>query len=207
MTLPTAAVVRAGWIPSLTGTGEDTTIDLFIARANAVLARWCGFPAVSQSTAPTLEAVAYTHYFDGPSSTDPRLLRLRVRPVSAITSVYVDTTGDFAYSTEVTSGDRVLDDLEGGIRLTPDATSIAGWPVGKRLIKVVYTAGYNTGADAGATTAIGLLVAHWWTGRRMSGLANVTAGDASIAALDGAIPGHVREAAWPLALPEVGIGG
>lgn len=205
MTLPTAAVVR-GWIPSLTGTAEDTTLDLFIARADGVLASWCGFPAVSQGVDPTLEATTYTHYLHGPTSGDPRLIRLPVRPVASVTSVHLDTSGDASYATEVTSGDRELDGMEGTIWLTPDATTTAEWGKRRRYIKVVYSAGINTGADVRATTAIALLVSHWWTQRRMAGLQTVTAGDAAITALVGQIPDSVREAAWPLRLPEVGIG-
>lgn len=206
MTLPTAAVVR-GWIPSLGGTGEDTTLDLFIARADAVLASWCGFPAASQSVDPTMEATTYTHYLDGPTSTDPRLIRLPVRPVASVTSVHQDDTGDASYATEIVSGDRVLDDLAGTIWLTPDATSIGGWMTRRRAIKVVYSAGINTGADLRTVTAISMLVAHWWQARRSSGLSQVSMGDMSQAMVSGEIPAAVREVMWPLRMPEVGLGG
>ncbi len=206
MTLPTAAVVRAAYLPDLSGTAEDSTITLMIARADAVLASWCGFPSSSGTANATLEATAYTQYYSAPSPAEPRLLRLRVRPVTTLTSVAWDDDFDASYGTTVSSGDYTLDAVDGTVWLHPDATSITEWPEQYRGIKVVYTAGYDTGADERITAAIGSLVAHWWRGRRMAGLAGVTAGDAQIEPSAGEIPANVREIMRPIRLPEVGLG-
>lgn len=194
-------------IPALTGTAEDTTLDTLIARADAVLASWCGFPAASASVDPTLEATAFTEYYHAPSPREPRLLRLRVRPVTTLTSVHWDSAYDASYSTEVVSGDRTLDGVEGTIWLHPDATSISAWPKQYRGIKVVYTAGYNTGADARITQAIAALVSHWWAMRRHLGVEGFSNEDGGMSVTSPAgIPDHVKILIAPVVLPEVGLG-
>lgn len=208
MTLPTAAVVRTHGIPSLGGnTGEDTNIDTLIARADAVLATWCGFPSPAQGTDPTLEATTYTHFLNGPSETDGRVLLLPVRPVASVTSIHDDTDRDWTYGSAdlVASGDYTLDDVEGKVYLHSDAAH-GYWRKGLRQIKVIYSAGYDTGADARITQGITALVAHWWQQRHTAGIETTTLTDTTITPSAVEIPAHVREIMWQIRLPEVGLG-
>lgn len=207
MTLPTAAVVRANAIPQITGTGEDANLALLITRADAVLAEWCGFPRVDGSSYATLEAATYTHYLNGPDARSGRTLTLPVRPVTSVTSIHDDRDRDWTYGASdlVDSGDYTLDEVEGRVYLHDDSTH-GGWSAGERVIKVVYVAGYDTGAEPHITQAIAQLVAHWWGTRYSGGVEDVTLTDTTITPLDREIPPHIRQMMWPVKLPEVGIG-
>lgn len=208
MTLPTAAVVRANGIPQLgSSTSEDANLTTLIARADSVLASWCGFPGVDGSTAPTLEASTYTHYLSGPMERDERVLLLPVRPVTSVTSIHDDTDRDWSYGASdlVDSGDYTLDEVEGRVYLHTDSAH-GSWRRGLRQIKVIYVAGYDTGADARITQGITALVAHWWQQRNTPGMESVTLTDTTITTLAPEIPAHVREIMWPVRLPELGLG-
>ena len=202
-------MVRTYGIPALgTGTGEDAELDVLIARADSVLAGWCGFPAASAGAHPTLEAATYTEYMDGPASIDPRSLRLAVRPVATITSVHDDTDRDWAYGAAdlVDSGDYTLADGDGVNWLHSDATH-GSWGRDSRIIKVIYIAGYDTGAHGAITQGITALVAHWWLQRSTAGIEAETLGDSPITPSDASIPAHVRQIMWPVRILEAGLGG
>lgn len=208
MTLPTAAIVRTHGLTQLgASTSEDSNLTVLIARADAVLASWCGFPAASASVDPTLEATTYTHYLTGPSATDPTALLLPVRPVTSVTSIHDDDDRDYSYGASdlVDSGDYTLDGVEGRVYLHADSTHGA-WGTGPRRIKAIYVAGYDTGADARITQGITALVAHWWSTRNMSGQSAVTLTDTTITAAEFEIPAHVRQIMWPIRLAEQGLG-
>jgi hypothetical protein len=207
MTLPLASAVRSTHLPTLTGTGEDTAITTMIARADAMLAAWCGFPPASASASPTLESTTYTEYLDGPSALDPRALLLPVRPVASITTIHDDRDNDWTYGSAdlVSSGDYVLDGRTGRVHLIDTATH-GGWSARKRAIKVVFVAGYDTGAHKIVAEAISIMVAHWWSQRNGQGKASTTAGGQSVTARPETIPDRVREMMAPLRLLEVGCG-
>lgn len=208
MTLPTAAVVRTTAIKQLgTSTSEDTLIDTLIARADAVLADYCNFPPASASVDPTLEATTYTHYLDGGAPTDGRVLLLPVRPVASVTTIHDDDdrTWDYGAADLVSSDDYTLDGVEGRVYLHSDA-SHAGWTADTRAIKVVYSAGYDTGADARITQAIAMLVGHWWQSLPMNGFDSTTLTDTTIDALPMEIPNAVKEKLANVKLWEAGIG-
>lgn len=216
MTLPTAAVVRAGWITELgTSTAEDTLIATMITRADAVLAAWCGFPVSGSTDASatldrTLESASYTEFHDGPSTVDPGSIALRVRPVTTLTTIHDDTDRDWSYGAAdlVSSGDYVLDARAGRVHLKTTSTHGA-WGVGSRILKVVYTAGYDTGSHEAIGPAIGLLVAHWWRLRHRVGGEGYTSSDGVTTAAVAAelIPEAIRAMLMPYRLVEVGLGG
>lgn len=210
MTLPTAAVIRTSAIPELgSNSGEDSNLDTLIARADAVLAGWCGIPAASASVDPTFEATTFTHYLDGPSILDPRALILPLRPVASVTSIHDDTDRDWDYATDdlVDSGDYTLDGVEGKVYLHHDSTH-GEWGAGPRRLKVIYSSGYNSGADARITQAIGILVAHWWRSRPRLGLEGYSAdgGDTVSTAPSAGIPDACKEILWPIRLVATGLG-
>lgn len=209
MTLPTAAVVRTHGLPELgASTAEDSNIDTLIARADSVLAEYCGFPAASASVDPTLESTTYTHYLNGPSVMDGRLIRLPVRPVTSVTSIHDDQDRDWTYGAAdlVDSGDYTLDGVKGEVWLHDDAAHGTSWGSGARILKVIYVAGFDTGADTRITQAITALVAHWWSTRYTAGQESVTLTDTTISASPKMIPDHVRELVAGIKMWEAGIG-
>jgi hypothetical protein len=206
LTLPLATAVRPTHLPHLTGTGEDATLTTMIARADAVLAAWCGYPPASASASPTLESTTYTEYLDGPSVMEPRALVLPVRPVASITTIHDDTDGDWSYDADdlVSSDDYTLDGREGRVYLHDDSTH-GSWSSRKRAIKVVFVAGFDTGAHKIIAEAISIL-AHWWALRHGQGKAAQTAGGQSVTARPETIPDRVRELMAPFRMWEVGNG-
>lgn len=199
MALITAAEAR-DYIPGLTSTGEDTTLDKYILRADALMAAWCGYPAISATTAPTFEDVSYTHYFDG---ADGPALSLRVSPVQSITTAKTDSLGTWGYDTTIASGDRTLDALEGVLYINPDASE--GWLTGLRAIEVVYVAGYST-IPEWLKSACGIYVANMWRLRKERGKTSVSAGGMNVNTRDEAMPAEVKQILAPHRLIEAFIG-
>lgn len=126
--------------PNVQGTGEDATFDLMIARADSLMAVYCGFPRPDAGS-HTLEDVTYTRY-PSPKTTEPRALDLRIRHVVSITSAHIDENWSYGSSTAVATGDRVLDGDLGVLWLTP--TAGAEWSTSPRANKVVLVAGFTT---------------------------------------------------------------
>lgn len=162
MALITAAQARA-YLPDLTGTGEDSALDVVIARAGEILARWCGVPPATAGATPTLESASYTRYYDPSRAVHAGALRLGIYPVTAVASVYDDPDESYGSSTEVTTDDyRLVGDI-GTIRLKP--TGSHAWSTtGARAIKVAFTAGYSS-TPPQLAHACALLVRDLWAGR------------------------------------------
>lgn len=198
MALPTATAIRALVLPALTGTAEDTLLDLLIAAADARLADWCAVPPATPGGDSTLETTAYTVYLDGPCR-DPRVLDVGLRPITTLTSVKQDTDGDWSYASTESSSDYTLDGRHGKVYANPG--SALAWGSGLRHIQVVCSAGYNVGAHVILTRAIALLVSEWLA-RRTSTDAIVSE---SLAAdtrqyRDGGLSPAVLELMWPYRL-------
>mgnify|MGYP003131955571 CR=1 FL=1 len=173
MALLDAATVRE-YIPSLTGTGEDSQIDSFIARFSGLAAAYMGFPAPTVGGNSTLEVATYTQYFNGPGT---KYLHLPVVPVTGITSIHVDMDRKYGSDKLVDSGDYDLYGDEGLVSLKID--SVQGvFDAGRRSIKVVYTAGFSTTPMA-IKHACGLQVAYWYSGRHHVGKTSVSQGGTS----------------------------
>jgi len=160
--LITAAQARA-YLPDLTGTGEDSALDVVIARAGEILARLCGFPPATVGAAPTMESASYTRYYDPARAIYANALRLGIYPVTAVASVYDDTDETYGSNAEVTTDDyRLVGDI-GTIRLKPTGTH-AWSTTGARTIKVAFTAGYASTPPVLAH-ACALLTRDLWAGR------------------------------------------
>ena len=180
MALITAAEAR-GHIPQLTGTAEDTLLDLWIARIGEVFARWCGYPPATAGASATMESAAYTRYFDGPGG---RELTLDVWPVVSVAS------GDYA----------ILDGSIGLVLLTETATH-GTWSGSKRAIKATFTAGYATVPYALKMAAI-LAVRNAWNLRAEQGRSNVSGGGVSLGLREEELLSPaVRAALAPFRLP------
>jgi hypothetical protein len=199
--LPTASAVRTLALPGITGTAEDTTLTTLIAAANAVLARYCLWPA-NDSDAYTFEASTYTQYYNGPDPGAPHRLTLGLRPVTAITTITQDTAGTYTFSETVTENTHaLLDEHNGCLYVYPGSTH--AWLTGFRAIKVVMTAGYNTGAEPPLTQAIAFLVAHWWSLRTTTVTPSILSqGGQSSTLRPDDLPASVRQLVAPYRLVE-----
>ena len=134
-----AATVRE-YLPSLTGTGEDTALDSLIARFGALAAQYLGYQPASVGGNPTVEDTTYTLYLDGDGS---KYLQLPITPVVSVTSLHVDIDRKYGSDRLVDSGDYELFGDEGLVLLKVDSTQ-GEWDRGKRTVKAVVVAGFTT---------------------------------------------------------------
>lgn len=181
--------------PQLSGTGEDTPLTEICADADALMAAWCGFRPYN-GTARSMASQSYSLKYSRPAAFDPRALCLCTHPVTAVSSVTVDTTGAFAgdETTLVEDTDFVLDEEE-GILLRIDGDV---WPVAIKGILVEFTAGYAT-TPAGLLAIAAAEVRHLWNLRNTQGETAYTMGpdSATLADFDALIPAAVQQALAP----------
>ena len=149
MALCTAAEVKA-LLTSIEGTTHDTLLDTLASYADAVLARWCGYPPATAGSAPTLEQATHTLY-SAPVG-DPRgwgvrvdgdTLHLRIWPMGTVTSIHDDPDRVYGSDYLVDSGDYETDDERGLVILKVTRTH-GGWSKSARAIKVVAAFGYSS---------------------------------------------------------------
>lgn len=165
MALITAAEARL-FVPSLTGTAEDTNLDALILRADQVLAAWCGYRRADGGDF-TLESATYTAFLPGPGG---RRLRLPVYPIVTLTSIEDDTDEVFDGTTNlVASTDYVSRDAEGIVLLKTSAVHGAWSTSRQEVIKAVFDAGWSTVPNA-IKLATAMLVSHWHGLRHTAGL-------------------------------------
>ncbi len=198
MALITAEQARA-YLPSLTGTAEDTKLDTLIARVGAQLARWCGYPPPSASGSPTMESTSYTRYLDGPGG---RKLQLPIWPVTAIASIYDDPDLDFGADTLVDSGDYSLINGAAGEVLLTSTAEHGAWGEEEGCIKVTFTAGFTTVPED--LKGIACEAVKWiWNRRTLQGKTSTTASGAQVSkeADNGQLPPHILAALTPFKLP------
>lgn len=144
MALITQAEAREA-IPSLTA--DATVVADMITRLGAHIARYLGYPA-QDATDPTIESGTLVFYFDPDKGNSLQIdggrLRLPVRPVASITSIYDDPTGTEAYgsSTLIAASNYALDIETGTVRLLRTATW--AWSQVERSVKVTCVGGYST---------------------------------------------------------------
>lgn len=137
----------------ITGSDEDTLLNTFITQATAVINKYC---------LRTLEAAAYTEYYEGNGR--PELV-LRQYPINSLTSIHVDDDGYYAQgSGAFGSGDLLTEGVDYTYRSGSGIVYRIGsvWPartfksgsdlVGQRIpgygnIKVIYNGGYSTVPD------------------------------------------------------------
>jgi hypothetical protein len=199
MALITAAEARA-YIPGLTGSGEDTALDTLIAQAGEMMARWCGYPAVSSGTAPTMEDQTYTLY-GGDSGAGVRVsgarLILPVSPVLSITSIYDSVQWTYGASDLVASGDYVLNGDLGEVYLLPTASH--AWTCEDRGLRVVCVAGYSTIPDA-LKALCGRLVHHLWMRQQAGEVVSASGGGAALAFPFDPVPPEIARGLLPFRL-------
>jgi hypothetical protein len=202
MAVVTAAEVRA-YIPTLSGTGDDTVLNTLISRFDQIAAGHMGYPAQS-SGAISMESGTYIEYLDGPGG---RELRVSARPVVSVTSVYDDPDLDYTDSADlIQASDYTLYGLEGKVILDYNAVD-AAWSVGHRHIKITYVAGYSGATMPNAIKhAACIQVAHWYSGRSHIGKTNVNVQGQSMALQSWELLPEVRMALQPYSLATSWVG-
>jgi len=148
MALNANALIDIAYLNSMRSKAVEAADESFaeelINQASAMAERYCGRALASQSV---------TSVVDAPGGI---ALVLPQYPVSSVSNIYIDTAREFGADTEVT--DYYLEE-ETGIILRD-----AGFGAGKRIVKVVYTAGYAT-VPADLAEAVVELV-NWLWGRQ-----------------------------------------
>ena len=210
MALVTAVQVVAVALPEVTRSPLDATVEAdllaFAARADAALARHCGYPVASSATGHTLESATYAYRTEN-SSEDYRTLSLPWSGgrITSITSINDDPERDWPAGTVVASGDYTLLAEEGEVLLTSSSTHGA-WGTVKGSIVATVVAGWTsiTVPDE-VVQAICLLAGHYWRLRAEHGHTSVSAGQGSVGVRDETIPDSVKELVsgwrlirWPL---------
>lgn len=140
MALITASQVREHF-PQLQGTADDVLLDTLIARADALMALWCGLPR-PDAGAHTLAAATYTLFPRAPDPDEPRRLSLPLYPIVSLTTVHVDPDELYGASTLVPSGDLILDAGAGDVWLTRQSTRT--WAGSGRANRFVVVGGFAT---------------------------------------------------------------
>lgn len=183
----------------------DVTASGVIARVDALLAAWCGYPPASVGAAPTMEDTTYTVYTGDPGvyvdDWETRELVLEPYPVVSITSIHDDPNEEYTAAELVDSGDYAQRGRHGErIRLTYDSIQGA-WSRSPRAIKIVCVAGYET-VPAGLEAAAIEMCAHLLRLRATRGQQSASTGEGTTVTLrDETIPAHVREMLAPFVLP------
>lgn len=179
MALITAAQFKEHY-PQINGVTEDTLFGTFVARADDLMAAFCGFP-LPDSGGHTLEDVTYTIYVDGPSVEHPSVVDLGVKPVVSVTTAHTDENWDYGADTLIASTEYVLDNNRGRLWLRPDASK--SWSVGPRSNKVVVVAGFAT-TPPGLVALCAMTVRHLWDNRGSQGVGSSTIGGDSVTRSD-----------------------
>lgn len=205
MALITAAEAKLANL-GLSGTGEDTNLDTLILRADRFFARYCGYPATSAGGNATMEDASYVLY-NGQGGRvkvlSSRAIQVDVWPVTAVASIYDDTTE--AYSSAVSSSLYAIQNGDAGI-IEYTAASGRAWldpGVGTvRNIKVTATCGWVTIPDDLKHATV-MMVRHWWDLLATQGATTVSTGQSSSPRRDETMPEPVKEILQAYRLPSV----
>lgn len=144
MALITASQFREHY-PYLESSGQDTLLDTFIARANGLMALFCGWPMTDQANF-TLEQATYTLYPER-HYRETRALAVGLSWVGQITSLHIDPTWAYGSDTEVDAADYLYDNRRGLLWLRPSSSRAFlsdEAPGAARAHQVVLQAGFAT---------------------------------------------------------------
>lgn len=182
-------------IPTLNGTDDDAWIATLITAVGQAFGRWCGYPG----NTPVMESTSYTRDYDGNGGRD---LALDVWPVTAITSVYDDTTLDFTSSTYLLSASDYAIVNSRTLRLKSTATHSA-WSEGTGNVRVAFTAGYSAIPDDVKRLAQ-MAVRHAYDLRQTQGKTSVSQGQGNTSFADPSwLPAEVKQGLAGYRLPRV----
>ncbi len=193
MSLVSAATLRE-YLPEIgDNTSADTELNSLIARVEAAVARYLGFPPpASSSSFTTLDQSTYTLYLDGPTYFDRNVLQLPIKPVVSITSIFSDIERRYEAGSALTLSNIDIDLVNGRLIIKP-YTSTA-FDRGYRAIKITFVAGYATGAPpADLVHAICVLSSQLHRAKQTQGKENISIQGTSIKLSERTIPNEVQE--------------
>ena len=193
MSLVSAATLRE-YLPEIgDNTSADTELNSLIARVEAAVARYLGFPPpASSSSFTTLDQSTYTLYLDGPTYFDRNVLQLPIKPVVSITSIFSDIERRYEAGSALTLSNIDIDLVNGRLIIKP-YTSTA-FDRGYRAIKITFVAGYATGAPpADLVHAICVLTSQLHRAKQTQGKENISIQGTSIKLSERTIPNEVQE--------------
>lgn len=175
--------------PQLEGTDEDATLDLFIGRADGLMADYTGFPVPDGAQGRTLEQATYTVHPTGPVLGRPKALCLGIFPIVSVTSV--DANG-----TALVEGVDYEVDPDAGILWLLPGASISAWPVGDRVNEVVVEAGFAAPTPPALVAITVAAVRHLWDLRNVQGVSAYGRGGDSATRVDAdtTLPASVKAA-------------
>jgi hypothetical protein len=186
-----ASRVRA-LLPSLTGTAEDSAIEVLIEAADSQIAHYLRIPE-TDAGGRTLGSSTYTLTHPDIVLTSPRIVYLPLLGITAITSLHTSESQVFDSSSLVSSDDYRLDARTGAIRLKPTATNLSETDGD---VQVVAVAGWATLPDDLAQ-AVAMHARHLWSLRRTQGATSTSEAGVSMSLRDETIPAAVAEILAP----------
>lgn len=193
MPLVSAATLRE-YLPEIGDNASvDTELNSLIARVEAAIARYLGFPPpASSSSFTTLDESTYTLYLDGPTFTDRMVLQLPVKPIVSVTSVYSDIERKYESGSLLTLSNIDIDSVNGRLIIKP-YTSTA-FDRGFRAIKITFVAGYNTASPpVDLVHAICVLCSSLQRAKKTQGKENISIQGTAIKLSPRTLPAEVRE--------------
>jgi hypothetical protein len=190
MALITAAQFREHY-PQLAGTAEDTLLGSFIDRADALMAKYCGYRR-NTSGLMSMASSTYALKYDGPSS-QGTVLPLGAAPIISVQHAYIDTLRVFGATTELVQGTDFDLDIPGGRLSLLPGSAYTRWPVAWQAIYVQFTAGFSP-TPGDLVVACAATARHLWDLRNVQGQAGLTvfADSTTRTDLDTLIPAAVR---------------
>lgn len=148
---------------------DDAELELLIAEADTLAARWCLWPTPDGATAPTFDASTHTIYLDGPDRDRCERLTLPLRDLLTVEEIADDPDRVYA-SGDVVNPSECDVDLRLG-RVWLKTTSTHAWSRAWRAIRVEVTAGFEAAPDD-LRKALILLVGALWQRRHLEGVTN-----------------------------------
>lgn len=180
-------------------TGSDTELQNLLDRVEAVVAEYLGFPKpASSSSTSTLEDTNYTLYFDGPTSADPTVLQLNVKPINSVTSVHSDLLREYGSDTLLTLSNIDIDTVNGRLIIRPSKPDT--FYKGFRANKVVLNAGYQT-APAALEHAVCVLCSHLHRAKQSQGKETMALAGISVNLSPRVIPEEAKQILWQFRNP------
>lgn len=188
------------YLPEIQGSAADAELTSIIARTEAAIARFLGFPVLTVGSAyqSTLDSSTYTLYLDGPSFTDSYVLELPVRPVTTITSIHSDPNQEYGSDTLIAASTYSLDIYLGKVYLSLiNATST--FDRGSRAIKVICAAGWTSStAPPDLIHAICVWASQLHRNKPAQGRENISQRTGSVTVSPKTMPEEVKQILYPM---------
>lgn len=186
-----ASRVRA-LLPAMSGTAEDSAIEVMIEAADSQIAHHLRIPE-TDAGGRTLASSTYTLRYPDIVLPSARVVLLPLIGVSAITSLHTSSAQVFDSSSLVSSDDYRLDSRIGAIRLKPTATDLSET---EGDVQVVAVAGWATLPDDLAQ-AVAMQARHLWSLRRTQGATSTSEAGVSVSLRDETMPAAVVQILAP----------